>query len=316
MTDYGIYTLKIDDEFKNLIPPLSPEERRQLEENIVQDGCRDPISVWNKSILDGHNRYEICTRLQIPFRIAYVFMRSREEAVAWICANQLGRRNITDEARRYLIGKRYEMSKIIGAHNAAGTNQHTRKEVRAQMLPEPPFEATDCRTRERLGKEYNISHLTIMRYGTYAKAIDKLAATDPELISKILSGKVKITQDNVKMLSRLSPPEIHRVKSILTEGNIGYSDTRNIVPQKKNSPKSQLPTTPSGSIKNMPDYDPDAEISSLTFTIPSWISSISRVRSSANINEISNDARRKLEERLVELESAIGEMIATLGEES
>ena len=97
MADYDIYTLKIDDEFRQLIPPLSPDELKQLEENIVKDGCREPLCVWNKIILDGHNRYEICTRHQISFKISYVFLRSREEAVAWICANQLGRRNITED---------------------------------------------------------------------------------------------------------------------------------------------------------------------------------------------------------------------------
>lgn len=53
-------TLYIDDEFKNLISPLSPKEYFQLEENILTDGCINPIITWNDVIVDGHNRYEIC----------------------------------------------------------------------------------------------------------------------------------------------------------------------------------------------------------------------------------------------------------------
>jgi hypothetical protein len=109
MAEQGIYNLKINAGYKCLIPPLSSEELQQLEQNLIRDGCREPLCVCNNTILDGHNRYEICTRLQIPFTIQRIYLKSCEEATAWICANQLGRRNITDETRKYLIGKRYIM---------------------------------------------------------------------------------------------------------------------------------------------------------------------------------------------------------------
>ena len=99
-------TLTIDPEFKQLIPPLLQTERTQLEENILRDGCREPIALWGNIIIDGHNRYEICRKHNIPFNTVQVSIHNREEAIAWICANQLGKRNIPDESRRYLIGKR------------------------------------------------------------------------------------------------------------------------------------------------------------------------------------------------------------------
>lgn len=58
-----------DEEFKHLIRPLRQREYTQLEQNILSDGCRDPIVVWNDVIVDGHNRYEICMRYDIPFGI-------------------------------------------------------------------------------------------------------------------------------------------------------------------------------------------------------------------------------------------------------
>ena len=63
------------------------------------------------------------------------------------------------------------MEKILGAHNAVGTNQHTPKEVRAKILPEPPFDEKVGRTRVRLGEEYNISHVTVLKYGKYSHKI-------------------------------------------------------------------------------------------------------------------------------------------------
>jgi len=314
MTQYDIYILKIDEEFKNLIPPLLTNERKQLEENILQDGCREPLSVWNKTILDGHNRYEICTRQQIPFKIVHIFLRSREEAIAWICANQLGRRNLTDESRRYLIGKRYTMEKIIGAHNAVGTNQYTRKEVRPKMLAEPLFEETAYRTSERLGKEYRISHGTVDKYGTYANAIDSLSRVDPELAPKILSGQIKISQENILELSRLSPSDIRSVSAELLKGDVGYSDTRNIVPKRQRAKKQEYPSLPESSVKNMPEYDPDTEILSLVFTIPSWISSIERTRATADFEEISGSARQRFVFELNRLQSTVDSVLSMVKE--
>ena len=175
------YNLTIDPEFKQMIPPLIQVERQQLEDNIKRDGCREPIALWGNTIIDGHNRYEICKKYNLPYDTIQVELHSREEAIAWICANQLGKRNISDETRRYLIGKRYAMEKILGAHNSAGTNQYTKNEVGARMLPEakkadheigakllpePQYDRTATRTRERLGREYHISHATVLKYST------------------------------------------------------------------------------------------------------------------------------------------------------
>ena len=63
----GLRKLKIDDEFRHLIRPLRQREYAQLEQNILSDGCRDPIVVWNGVIVDGHNRYEICMCHGVPF---------------------------------------------------------------------------------------------------------------------------------------------------------------------------------------------------------------------------------------------------------
>ena len=61
-----LQTLKIDREFKNLIRPLCKREYLQLEQNLIAYGCIDPIITWNGYIIDGHNRYDICHRHNIP----------------------------------------------------------------------------------------------------------------------------------------------------------------------------------------------------------------------------------------------------------
>lgn len=302
-----IYTLKIDENFKRLIPPLSVDERRQLEKNIIQDGCRDALVVWDETIIDGHNRYEICTRRKIPFAIEKVSLSGREEAVAWICANQLGRRNISDETRRYLIGKRYEMEKRVNEQrNATGTNQHSEKEVCAQNEHKPKFsEAT--RTSERLGAEYRVASATIRRFSEYANALEGIAKASPDFHEKIMTGELKVTQDNVSRIARLPPSEIRSIGAELMENPtayFAYTDERGKM--RKNTPnKVQLELMNIGAIKEMPEYDPDAEIQSLAFTIPSWVSSINRVRMTARFSEISDKARNNIKTVLSELKEAI-----------
>ena len=103
--------MKIDKEFAALIPPLSADERQQLEENIIEHGgARDPLVAWASDggliLLDGHNRYEICTRLGLPFDIHEMQFNSRDEAADWIDRNQLGRRNLHPDAFTLILGRR------------------------------------------------------------------------------------------------------------------------------------------------------------------------------------------------------------------
>ena len=85
MSERALYKLKILPEFKNLIRPLKKKEYLQLEANILSDGCRDPIVVWKRYIIDGHNRYEICMRHGIPFEILEMEFACKEAVLAWIC---------------------------------------------------------------------------------------------------------------------------------------------------------------------------------------------------------------------------------------
>lgn len=89
----NIQTLIIDPEFESLLAPLTDKEYEQLEENIKREGCLEPLTTWKGIIIDGHNRYKICHKNRIPFRSRPTAFQNRDEVIAWICANQLGRRN-------------------------------------------------------------------------------------------------------------------------------------------------------------------------------------------------------------------------------
>lgn len=172
----------IDETFRSLIPPLGESERAQLEKNIVADGCRDPLVIWKRErvLLDGHNRYEICTRRGIPFKTVEVELPDRDAAEDWIDANQLGRRNLTPDQTALLLGRRYNRAKkrIPNPHGAGGRSG---KIVRDQSDPQQS-------TAERLGTEHGVGQATVKRAGQYAAAVDRVKSIDPEIESKVSAG--------------------------------------------------------------------------------------------------------------------------------
>jgi hypothetical protein len=92
-------TVRIDPEFRALIAPLRDDEKEQLEANLKANGCRDPLVTWRGILIDGHSRYEICTRLKLAWRSVEMALASREHILLWIEENQLGRRNLTGDQR-------------------------------------------------------------------------------------------------------------------------------------------------------------------------------------------------------------------------
>ena len=151
----------VDAEFKALIPPLSHEEHSQLEANILAEGCRDALVVWNTLLLDGHNRFAICQKHSLPFAATSLELPDRQAALNWIINNQLGRRNLHPDQASYLRGKRYNAEKQQGKRTDLETSDQN----------DPKLETAD-----RLATEYKVSAPTIKRDGNYAAAVDTLQA--------------------------------------------------------------------------------------------------------------------------------------------
>ena len=86
--------LQIDEEFKNLIPPLSADEFSRLEKSILAEGVREPIITWNDTIVDGNNRYKICQKHALVCPRREMEFPSRDDAKLFIISNQLSRRNL------------------------------------------------------------------------------------------------------------------------------------------------------------------------------------------------------------------------------
>jgi len=178
----NIQNMTINPKFKSLIPPLAEEEYRQLEANIIQHGCRDALTVWRGILIDGHNRFAICTEHKIEYRTQLIDLPDEEAVEDWMDANQLGRRNLTGDQASILRGRRYNrMKKAQGEHKG---NQHSE---RGQNDPLP-------KTADTLAKQHGVSSSTIKRDGKRAEALAKLAEVQPEAAQAVMDGTKRFNE--------------------------------------------------------------------------------------------------------------------------
>lgn len=195
-------SLKIDPEFSAQILPLSFEELQQLEMNMIRDGkLTDPIIVWNKTILDGHNRYNILRKHSfIEYEIKEMEFSSRQEALIWICNHQLGRRNLTPERRKYLIGKRYEVEKQI-SQNRGNQYTSTKKDATDQNDPCQNKSGSHI-TRQRIANETGTSEGYVQRAEKYMNGVEAADEAAPGAREEILNGKIKAADREICAIAK------------------------------------------------------------------------------------------------------------------
>jgi len=161
--------ISIDPELKSLIPPLSEDERSQLEQNLIENGCRDPLVVWDGVLLDGHNRFEICQRHGIEFSTVEIDLPDREAAEDWMDANQLGRRNLSPDAFKWILGRRYNRT----------------KKADGQRGPKKLDQNEPASTAAKLAKEHAVSEATVKRAAKFAEEVAKV----PEIRQAVEQGR-------------------------------------------------------------------------------------------------------------------------------
>ena len=180
---------KIDEEFRTLIPPLSDEEKEQLTANILADGIREPLSVWNGILLDGHNRYEIAMEHGLPFEIKEYDFDSREEALQWVIKNQLGRRNISTVDRVLLAQKQTEL-----LAEQAKVNQRLGGQLKGDIRNEEAFDNVVKSSQKEfapINVRKETSRIAGVSEGTIGKVL-KIQKEQPQLLERIRNGEMSI----------------------------------------------------------------------------------------------------------------------------
>lgn len=178
-------SIRIDKEFESLIPPLSDDEFKQLEENCVKEGIRDALVVWkvpngDQILVDGHNRMKISAKHGgIPFQVKEMSFNLREDAIAWIIRNQFGRRNLSMYDRSLLALK----LKPIISKKAKNNQLRTAENRVSQKSDEQKIS-----TKNELARVAGVSHDTIHK-------VEVIESSGREDIKQaIKSGDMSINQ--------------------------------------------------------------------------------------------------------------------------
>ena len=197
---------------KDLIRPLEHDEIEQLKANILANGCQDSLKIWQTTqkiinpdsetneeqfvLIDGHNRYKICTENNIPFAVSIMKFQSLDDVISWMIDLQLGRRNMSPNEIAYYRGLKYNQEKKIEkTDNFSSTG-------------------TTLKTSQKLAEQYGINEKTIRRDAEFAKGVESLS---PELKRDFLNGNIKVPKKDIEELGKAGvTAKIETVEAITT----------------------------------------------------------------------------------------------------
>ena len=197
--------IEIKEEFKKLIPPLTKEEYKQLEDNCLEEGIREKIILWNNYIIDGHNRYNIAKQWNLEFETESKSFSSEEAVKEWMILNQFGRRNLSNYQRSVLALELQEVFKEKAQKSKAKKVSHFRNtgEVLA-TLPKPD-------TRKELSKVAQVGERTLDK-------VKKIQEKAPEEIkAKLATGEVSINAAYKEIKKEEKKEAIKEERRILAE---------------------------------------------------------------------------------------------------
>jgi hypothetical protein len=194
---------KIEPEFQDLIPPMTPEEFEMLEKSIIKNGCHEPLIVWagENILLDGHNRFKICLENKIEYKVVKREFDDENAAKNWMLMNQLGRRNLSPDNLTILRGQLYKLGK-----GGQGGDKKSKGKI-----------CTLINTASEIAEKTGVSERTIKNDLKFVDAVDKLKdKIDPDFKKNIQEGKRENTKAEIIHAAAVvddDPQEAERILS-------------------------------------------------------------------------------------------------------
>lgn len=179
----------VNEDLRAYIDPLTSDEHDALERSLLAEGCRDALVLWGDVLVDGHNRYGICQKHNIPFQtLQSGLFKTIEDVHLWMIDQHLGRRSVSDFQRgvlalrkREILASRKSSSVALPApHDASPAEPH----VSAGNAAMPPGEP--LRSREAIAKAARLSSSQVV----LIEKIQKQAT--PEVVAAVKAGTISI----------------------------------------------------------------------------------------------------------------------------
>lgn len=230
--------IKIDPEFRDIIPPLTKPEFEQLELNLIEEGCRERIITWNNYVIDGHNRFNICSKHDLEYEILELnHFEDRHAVIDWMIQNQIGKRNLSGGTISYLRGlklKRAKQRKLeeeaqkmeLEAMNAPAEPENVEIDGEEVEAPEAVTDQVEAEEKpkvkpdekemlkvireheekiaEEVAKMYQVSPSTLKKDEKFTEAVHTIRDNvGREIQDKILSKELKLNPMEVMSISKM-----------------------------------------------------------------------------------------------------------------
>ena len=295
--------LKVITEFRRLELPMTAEKEKLLEEEIIVNGYKQPFLYWRDCLLMDFTAYELCKKHHISCTFKRKNYPNIEVAISEVCKRHL-KVSVCDEyMRKYLIGCRFHAEKTLAKNQPHFSDaQYT-------------YDDSAMKTRERLAKEFKLSQHTIYKYGTQAETLNAISEQAPSLFFRLLTEEIKVSIDTLQAILKMSSlPRKKALESLLNGKGTSAEKRKNIVSRPNIGNTGDRIIGTQTSIKETPKYDPNAELKSLIYTVPTWNGSLTRVRNVANMIEADLSTKQQLRKELITTISIISEFLFEMEE--
>ena len=311
---------KIEPELRDLLPPLTSEEYKQLEKNIVENGFdrNFPIMEWQGFIVDGHNRYDICKKHNIEPIIGTLAYKTKEEVMEWMLDIQLGRRNLTPIQKIAITEKYRPIYEKQAKENQLSGLKNQNNNVLVNL---PKRQVNPINTSEKLASIANVSEKT------YRMGAKILNSDNEKLKQEVLSGEKSINA-GYKELTGKKENKKGETRNTDIQGNMDNKKEKRVVENgvillPENSEENKMVNDICRRMKSGDaDWDKinnDMELNNIKQIINDNIDiSISYIRSNLDfdnfnssdlehLREIINDATEKMNTLMKDMEELVNE---------
>ena len=217
--------LKIDPELRDLLPPLTSEEYKQLEKNSVENGFdrNFPIMEWQGFIVDGHNRYDICKKHHIEPIIGTLAYKTKEEVMEWMLDIQLGRRNLTPIQKIAITEKYRPIYEKQAKENQSKAVSEANKNRNNPYLPN-----LVNMDRDSVDTTKKLSKLAGVGKETYRMGAKILNSDNEKLKQEVLSGEKSINA-GYRELTGKKENKKEEIKNTNSQNNIENKKEKRVV---------------------------------------------------------------------------------------